>query len=472
MANQEELNSEQNQEGDNQQSSQHFSNFVNSLRHLLIDRFSLKDLSEPELTISGIKKDIEFRGFNLWILIFSVFICSIGLNTNSTAVVIGAMLISPLMGPIMGLGLSVGTNDSESLKRSIVSLSTAIFVAILTSFVFFLFVPLGNDYSELLARTRPDIRDVFIAIFGGLTGILAGSRKEKTNVIPGVAIATALMPPLCTAGYGLASGHYEYFFGAFYLFLINSFFIALSTLLVVRYLRFPVATFLSKDKEKKGTRIIIIAMVLMTGPSIYSFVKVVQDTVFERNAMSFVQEHLVHRGTLIKQENVSIIYTDTSKVIEVVPFGAQISQDVIDGWQRALDKRFDNAHLHIVQNGETTMALRQELDQRMDLLEGANKTIFRKDEEIIKLERQVRNLSATSLPTTLGKELIQIDPGLDKVFFGYVKSESYAGAENGFALISLYWSSDSLAQDSLRVLKLKNFLDTRLEKDSVLLLHN
>ena len=165
------------------------------LRPLAISRFRIIDLADHEQTIVGIKKDIEFRGFNLWILVFSIVICSIGLNVDSAAVVIGAMLISPLMGPIMGLGLGLGTNDADTFKNALGNLGIAVGIAILTSALYFFTSPLNEASSELLSRTQPTLLDVVVALFGGLAGILAGSRKEKSNVIPGVAIATALMPP-------------------------------------------------------------------------------------------------------------------------------------------------------------------------------------------------------------------------------------------------------------------------------------
>ncbi|WP_346860462.1 DUF389 domain-containing protein [uncultured Draconibacterium sp.] len=210
-----------------------------AIRRFLRSVLSINDGTDIPATIEGIKRDIGFRGPTAWILIFSIFIASIGLNINSTAVIIGAMLISPLMGPILGIGLSIGTNDFETLVRSLKNLGIAVSIALFTSTLYFIITPLTIEQSELLARTKPTILDVMVALFGGFAGILAGSRKEKTNVIPGVAIATALMPPLCTAGYGLATLKLSYFFGAFYLFFINSVFISLATFLVVRYLKFP-----------------------------------------------------------------------------------------------------------------------------------------------------------------------------------------------------------------------------------------
>jgi uncharacterized hydrophobic protein (TIGR00271 family) len=182
----------------------------------LKDRFNLSHEQEDTLeTIKSIEKGVEFRGINVWTLIFAIFVASIGLNVNSTAVIIGAMLISPLMGPIMGLGLSVGIYDFALLKKSLKNLSIAVVISVITSAIYFAVSPLDEAQSELLARTTPTLYDVLIALFGGMAGIVSGASKEKGNAIPGVAIATALMPPLCTAGFGIGTGNLFYFLGAF-----------------------------------------------------------------------------------------------------------------------------------------------------------------------------------------------------------------------------------------------------------------
>ena len=197
-----------------------------------------QDRESEQVTVEAIREGIEFKGSTIWILIFAIFIASLGLNTNSTAVIIGAMLISPLMGPIMGIGLGLGINDFELIKKSFRNLGVATIFSVLTSTLYFLISPLNEARSELLARTSPTIYDVLIALFGGLAGIVAMATKQKGNVIPGVAIATALMPPLCTAGFGLANGNMHYFFGAFYLFFINSVFIAFATTMGVKAMKF------------------------------------------------------------------------------------------------------------------------------------------------------------------------------------------------------------------------------------------
>ena len=211
-----------------------------SLRRFLRDRFDLgEDSALQDEVVDNICRGVDFRGTNLWVLIFATFVASLGLNVNSTAVIIGAMLISPLMGPIMGMGLSVGINDFDLLKRSVRNFGLMVLVSILTSTLYFVVSPLSGAQSELLARTVPTTYDVLIAFFGGLAGIVAQSRRDRTStVIPGVAIATALMPPLCTAGYGLATLQLNYFLGAFYLFFINTVFIAIATFVVVRFLKY------------------------------------------------------------------------------------------------------------------------------------------------------------------------------------------------------------------------------------------
>ena len=214
--------------------------FYNQAKTVFVRMVDGRQEKENEMeTIESIQKGVEVKGTNLWVLIFAIFVASLGLNTNSTAVIIGAMLISPLMGPIMGFGLGLGISDFELIKRAFRNFATATIFSVITSTLFFLISPISEAQSELLARTQPTVYDVLIAFFGGLAGIVASSTKSKGNVIPGVAIATALMPPLCTAGFGLASGNLYYFFGAFYLYFINTVFISLATFLVVRLLKYP-----------------------------------------------------------------------------------------------------------------------------------------------------------------------------------------------------------------------------------------
>ncbi len=274
-------------------------------------------------TIENILKGINFRGSNLWVLIFAIFIASLGLNVNSTAVIIGAMLISPLMGPIMGIGLGIGINDFELIKKAFRNLAIATLFGILTSTLYFLLSPLNEARSELLARTTPTIYDVLIAFFGGMAGIVASSTKFKGNVIPGVAIATALMPPLCTAGFGLASGNLTYFFGAFYLYMINSVFIAFATTLGVKLMHFSKKTFVDKNRQKKVQQIVYGILFLTLVPSVYITYNMIKTNIFETNAFRFITNEINYPNTFIVSKH---IQPDS---ISVTLIGKDLSEDYI-----------------------------------------------------------------------------------------------------------------------------------------------
>ncbi|MDL2308938.1 TIGR00341 family protein [Bacteroidales bacterium OttesenSCG-928-B11] len=252
---------------------------------------ALSSDTDVEMTIHTITKSVDFRGANLWILAFATLIASIGLDVNSIPVIIGAMLISPLMGPINGVGLAIGITDSELLRRSLTNFCLMVGVSLIASTLYFLISPLSDAQSELLARTRPTIFDVMIALVGGLSGIVAISRKEQSfTVISGVAIATALMPPLCTAGFGLATGQMNFFLGAFYLFFLNSFFIALGTYIVVRLLKFPHRKYMDPQRSKKVTRYVTVFTILAMVPSIILAFNVIRETAFNNNAIRFINE--------------------------------------------------------------------------------------------------------------------------------------------------------------------------------------
>ena len=257
----------------------------------LADLARLNDDTDIESTLNSIKKAVEFRGVNLWILAFAVIVASVGLNVNSTAVIIGAMLISPLMGPINGIGLAIGISDSELLRKSLKNLLVMVVISLLASSSYFLLTPLSDAQSELLARTTPTIFDVLIAFFGGFAGIVAISRKDQPfTVISGVAIATALMPPLCTAGYGIGTGQMHFFFGAFYLFFINSFFIALATFIMVRYLHFPQKKYLDASRRKFVKRTIYLFSFIVLVPSIFMAYNMVKKASFDSQAIKYIQD--------------------------------------------------------------------------------------------------------------------------------------------------------------------------------------
>lgn len=334
------------------------SDLFHRFRYFMTHRFNLQeDKADESEIITAIRKNVDFRGANLWALIFAIFIASIGLNVNSTAVIIGAMLISPIMGPVMGIGLGIGINDLELVKKGGKNLLVATIIAIITSIIYFSITPLHEAQSELLARTSPSIWDVFIAFFGGSAGMVAASRKEKSNVIPGVAIATALMPPLCTAGFGLAMGDWLFFLGALYLYFINSVFIAIATFLMARYLKLNRKVFEDSGVEKKVTRYVIIIVVITILPSIYMAYRIVNKSIFETNAQKYVEEQFRFSNTQVVSK--SYKYTHGQKTIDLLLIGAILDKPVIDSLRHQMNSyRLRNVKLNIRQG----MNAKQQLD--------------------------------------------------------------------------------------------------------------
>jgi len=352
--------------------------------------------NEPDI-IEVITRNVEFKGTNLWTLIFAIFIASIGLNVNSTAVIIGAMLISPLMGPIMGIGLGIGIFDFKLVKIAVKNLLIAVLISLATSTIYFLITPLDEARSELLARTVPTIWDVLIAIFGGLAGIIAITRKSMGNAIPGVAIATALMPPLCTAGYGLSNGEWYYFFGAFYLFLINTIFISISTFLIVKFLKFKPKQFIDKAVEQRVRKTIWIIAVLTILPSLYLAYRFVQQEVFNRQAKNFINKEIKARNLYIVDRNIN----PETKEIKLVIFGDSLNDSVSK-------KIMVRASLYGL--NRTKIDIRQTLNKNdrskdsEELTEGLQNHLLANDKKILLLSEQLKKYSAQASDTLLYDE--------------------------------------------------------------------
>ena len=328
---------------------------VFAVKNFLKEYLDLRKDKDNELaTVDSIRKGVEFKGANLWILIFAIFMASLGLNVNSTAVIIGAMLISPLMGPIMGVGLSVGLNDFELMKRSLKSFLITTLFSVTTATVFFLVSPVAEGQSELLARTSPTIYDVFIALMGGLAGVVALSTKEKGNVIPGVAIATALMPPLCTAGFGLATLQFKYFIGAFYLFFINTVFIAIATFIVVRFLHYSKKEFVDKNREMRVRRSILLIVLVTIIPSVVIGYRIVKRSLFENDVKRYVNTVFQFPKTKVI-EHTGIYRPDNGEsYVEIYLIGEPISDEMIENARLQMPQyNLRDVRLVVRQSGET-----------------------------------------------------------------------------------------------------------------------
>ena len=319
--------------------------FFQSLYIFFKETLDFRENTDKESTINSIKEDISIKGATAWILICSIFVASVGLNANSIPVVIGALLISPLMGPILGFGMSIAINDLQTLKRSLINFIVMVLLSVITAYLFFAFFPLREESSELLSRTSPDIRDVLIAFFGGLALIIAKTKKGTiSSVIFGVAIATALMPPLCTVGYGLAIGNISFSLGAMYLFMINSLYIVLATYLVIKLLGFPMINYANSKRRTLIARIVTFFSILMIIPAFITFMGVLNQSKFNSSAKEFLKNELdglknkdyLQRSAIIKynskenQEKYSLPWSDKESEIVLNTFGLEpISKEAI-----------------------------------------------------------------------------------------------------------------------------------------------
>ena len=379
-----------------------------STKKFLSELLDIRKNTDQEATKEAIIADIPFKGHTSWILICSIFIASVGLNANSTAVVIGAMLISPLMGPILGIGLSLAVNDVDTLRRSLKNFAVMVVLSVLTAYLFFAIFPLRDESSELLARTAPDIRDVLIAFFGGLALVIARAKKGTiASVIFGVAIATALMPPLCTVGFGLAIGNYDYAMGAMYLFSINTIFIALATFLVLKLLRFPMVRYVNSKKRRRIGRVASLFAILVMVPASITFWGALQQSLFRKQAQNFVEEKIApyqFEGSGRFMKNFTQIEFNKGKnsFIELVFMGNEtIPDNVITTWNKQKNEdesfgRLKNTELQVIQGAKN-----EQLDQLkyVDQLYETQKTeLLDKDARIKVLEEELGKLGRLSIP--------------------------------------------------------------------------
>lgn len=373
---------------------QKISGIWESTMAFLHDLLDIREDSDRDETIESVKKDISFQGHNAWILIFSIFVASIGLNADSTAVVIGAMLISPLMGPIVGMGLGTAINDDTMLRRSLINLGVMMGLSLFTASIYFFISPIKEITSELAARTYPTILDVLIAIFGGLALIVAKAKKGTiSNAIAGVAIATALMPPLCTAGYGIATWNLAVFGGAIYLFCINAVFIALATFLVCKLLKFPMVKYANQAKRKRVSRLASLIGLLVLLPSVFLFYQLYQDQVKQIAVNEFMEDVVQYDGMRPNKE-----WNKDTQTLDIVMLGAPVPEPVIAQWKKKFMKvealeecnvRFYQGSSMPTINDEGKEVIQEELIDKLRLIQD-------KDVRIAALENELRRVNEQS----------------------------------------------------------------------------
>lgn len=390
---------------------------LEKVKDFIIELLDFREDTDQEATIEAIKSDIPFKGATAWILICSIFVASIGLNADSTAVVIGAMLISPLMGPILGIGMSIAINDIDTLRKSLINLATMIVLSLFTAFLFFALFPLKEETSELLGRVRPDIRDVLIAFFGGLALIIARTKKGTiASVIFGVAIATALMPPLCTAGYGLAIGNFDYFLGAMYLFIINTIFIALATFLVLKLLGFTMIRYVNSAKRKRIAQLASFVAVLVMVPAIYIFVGVYNESVINANYNKFLKEKVNSNNDLwLQRQNIEV----SEKKINLFFNG-----DVTDATKTFLRNelktypKIDTYELLVNENKARSV------DRVVDAYDRAIEDLDRKDNIIKGLQKEIEDLKNTIVGLNNSVEQEALNRDKNSIPFSRISKEA------------------------------------------------
>ena len=429
----------------------------------------MPDMEDRVQVIEQISQGVSFRGANLWVLIFAIFIASLGLNVNSTAVIIGAMLISPLMGPIIGMGLSIGINDIELFRKAWRNFAVATLISVLTAMVYFLITPINEAQSELLARTAPTIYDVLIATFGGAAGITALCTRGKGNVIPGVAIATALMPPLCTAGYGLATGNLFYFLGAFYLFFINTVFITISTFVGVRLMHFPRRSFMASAQQRRAERIIGSIVVLTMIPAAIMTFGIVRKGISDSHVRRFVKKELGQTGTQIISQEID----RDSMVLNIVAVGREIDAAKQAEASRRLEfYDLEDFRLNLIQGAQSDSLLQlthrlQQVttskandQQRVAELMARNNSLQQQLDSYTRyaaLSRQVRLEAANLFPQVQSIALSSVDESpTDSTSVHYVA-----------AIVRVQKGKRIVTDDRQR---LRAWLQTRINADSLVLL--
>lgn len=422
----------------------------------ITDLINLKEGEDDRVkTLENITKNISFKGATLWILACAILIASVGLNVNSPAVIIGAMLISPLMGPIVGAGFALGIYDFTLLQKSLKNLLNATVVSLVVSTLYFFVSPFKDVQSELLARTAPNIYDILIAFFGGLVGAIAITRTEKGNPIPGVAIATALMPPLCTAGYGLATAQWTFFFGAFYLYCINCVFIGIATFAIVKYLKYPAKKQVDKRQEKQVKIIITLLIGAMLIPGSYLAYRLYNEQQFKKHAERFIEDEFVKKGYTVVYKKTE--YNAVPKKLELAFLSKRFDKEEIKGLNASIDT------LPYLKG--TRVIIRQDSTDRLNALRGDilneiksnDNEVNAKDLKIIQLEKEIAKNTFDS--KQLLKESRALYPEINALS---VSKNNIALHRDSTATVTavIYGSSKALSKDESG--KFKNWLQQRL----------
>lgn len=449
-----------------EESKKHFTDYLKNLIQLRgnIDSKSIKE---------AIYEDMVFRGPTVWILVCSIVIASIGLNVSSAAVVIGAMLISPLMSPIVAIGLAVGTYNWPKLMSALKNFAIMVLVSLITSYLYFLISPLKVPSPEIISRTEPTLLDVFIAFVGGSAGIIAISQKKISNVIPGVAIATALMPPLCTAGFGLATLNFGYFWGGFYLFILNSIMIALATYIVVTYLKFPNYKYLDEKKAKILKRYMTLFIIAILIPSVFVFYGLVKSSSFNRAVDQFIiQVNNVNGNRLLKHiPN----YSSDSSSIELLYLELD-NNDLSNIKEKFATYNFENTSLIIHQGSRSADEMLSEVlskkskEERLNALEATSRNLSNKlkvtEDSLAWSKKELTKYEHFNVPfDDLKTEILTLFPNIERISVANILHDTKSKLNNS-PCIFVTWKRRTKEAEKQ---KLKEFVQVRLKVKNVLI---
>lgn len=437
------------------------------------DVLDLKKGVNAKATIQDIKNKRSMSGANAWMLMCSIVIASIGLSQDNQAVIIGAMLISPLMSPILGIGLSVGINDMDTLRSSLAHFAVAIFIAVFTSYIYFEFTPFQEITKEISNRTKPTFLDIFIAIFGGLAGIISIARKDISTTLPGVAIATALMPPLCVTGYGLAQGDFETARASFYLFFLNTFFVALATYLIVRFLRFPYRKYVNQKAKLKNRLIIVGFSLALAIPSYFIFQTVKEEIDLKRNVQSFVDNCLGENKKYLDDFSTNKVTTEdgTSYELYLKVYGDKISRELEEEYLSCLDQYTkENFHINILSTSDVQLDDVQMLEKNLQniAIELENDRVARIENEatIVNYKEQVID---TSLFNAIKNEVRSLYPDIETIGVAKSHISDFTTSKYSVPTVFVTWNGRRVKQEDKD--QLKSFLKTRMKSEDLELIH-
>ncbi len=448
-------------------------NILAVIKKYLLEIFDISSDTDKEATIEDIKSGIYVKGQTAWVLIFSILIASAGLNTSSTAVVIGAMLISPLMGPILGMGLSLGINDIDFLRKALKNFAVMVILSLLTSFLFFSIPMFQHETPELVARTVPDVRDVIIALSGGLALIVALSRRNKSlNTIAGVAIATALMPPLCTAGYGLATGKWHFFGGAMFLFSINTVFIASATFVVVRFLKFPYEAYANSQRRKRISQVITIFAIAILVPSVYMFYNLYKKSDFTQKVTDLIEKVKREKGILILDVNADY----ATKNIEFAVIGKSLSNNDISEFEEQMKQMgYEDCDFKVLQNAGNIETINKinEIESsflsNQQLLLKKEADILEKDREIFDLKNQLVIKGEKVFPfNDIANEIKSLQKEITEVAFANAITTNFTVTDT-IPVFQIKFNKNLKSTEKLKSTEtLQSWLRTKLKNEKII----